>query len=295
MYRIAHITDLHIKYDNPEPNLLKFRELLHDALSSGCDHIVLTGDISDYADERDYDLIRALLIEFNLLSSNKLSVIPGNHDIYGGPSPDLPFYMYPTHCRKLDYDNKLVQFYNSFIETFDYTLTGDNSFLPYAKVLNDQCAVIGMNSIAKYSQYMNPLGTNGVVTKSQLEAVKQFLENDDIKDKIKLVLIHHHFNKPGESKAYPEHILWLKSEQHKMRLHKKSELFELFKKKKVNAVLHGHTHITDTYARKGCFFINSSGCSFPFTESGERQYHIIEIGNTAVGEKPFNLIRKTIA
>lgn len=295
MYRIAHITDVHIKYDNPEPNLGKFRQLVDDALSSGCDHIVLTGDIADYADERDYDYIRALLLEFDLLSSHKLSVIPGNHDIFGGPSPELPFYLYPTHCRKLNYDQKLTQFYDSFIETFDYTLTGENSFLPYAKVLNEQCAVIGINSVAKYSQYMNPLGTNGYVSKSQFETIKNLLANESIKERIKLVLIHHHFNKPGESKAYPEHSLWLKTEQAKMRLHQKSELFELFKKKKVNAVLHGHTHITDTYARKGSFFINSSGCSFPFTETGERQYHIMEIGNPSTGEKPFNLIKKTIA
>lgn len=295
MYRIAHITDLHIKYDNPEPNLIKFRQLLEDALTSGCDHIVLTGDIADYADERDYDFIRAILIEFELLSSHKLSVIPGNHDIFGGPSPDLPFFMYPLHCRKLDYDLKLTQFYNAFIECFDYTLTGENSFLPYVKVLNDQCAVIGMNSIAKYSQYMNPLGTNGFITKGQLETVRTLLDDESIKDKIKLVLIHHHFNKPGESKAHPEHAIWLKSEQEKMRLHQKGELFEMFRKKKVNAVLHGHTHISDTYARKGSFFINSSGCVLPFTESGERQYHIIEIGDTNAGEKAFNLIKRTIA
>ena len=99
MYRLAHITDVHIKYNSPEPNLGVFRALLNDAVSRGCDHILLTGDLSDYCDNRDFAIIRNLLTEFKLLDPDRLSVVPGNHDIFGGPNPNLPFFLYPTHCK----------------------------------------------------------------------------------------------------------------------------------------------------------------------------------------------------
>ncbi|MCB0723246.1 MAG: metallophosphoesterase [Ignavibacteriae bacterium] len=292
MYRIAHITDIHIKYDNPAPNVTKFRALLMDAISSGCDHIVLTGDIADYADERDYAIIRGVLDEFDLLNSSRLSVIPGNHDIYGGPSPELPFFMYPTRCKELDYGSMLNQFYNSFIETFENIVTSKTSFLPYIKLLNNDVAVIAINSIAEYSRDMNPLGTNGLVSGKQLKEIDELAEIAGIKNKVKIVLIHHHFNKPGENKNHPEHTLWLKTEQWKMRIHDKGSIFDFFKKHKVNMVLHGHTHITDTYARKGTFFVNSSGCSIPFTTTGIREYHIIEIGGE--DKAPFRLIKREV-
>lgn len=295
MYRIAHISDLHIKYDSPEPNVNSFRSLLLDAVSSGCDHILISGDISDYADERDYSIIRNTLGEFGLLNSSRLSVIPGNHDIFGGPSPDVPFFMYPTQCKELDYKAKLDQFYNSFIETFENTVTGESSYLPYIKLLNDNIAVIAINSVPEYSRDMNPLGTNGYVSKKQIKELEKISDSAEIKDKIKIVIIHHHFNRPENNKQHPEHSLWLKTEQWKMRIHEKADLFDFLKKSKINLVLHGHTHITDTYARKGTFFVNSSGCSIPFTVSGKKEYHIIEIETGAGKKNPLNLIKKEVS
>lgn len=295
MYRIAHISDLHIKYDSPEANVNKFSALLYDAVSSGCDHILISGDIADYADERDYGIIRHVLGEFGLLNSSRLSVIPGNHDIFGGPSPDVPFFMYPTQCKELDYSAKLNQFYNSFIETFEGTITGESSYLPYVKILNDSIAVIAINSVPEYSRDMNPLGTNGHVSKKQIKELEKLLELADIKGKLKIGLIHHHFNRPENNKHHPEHSLWLKTEQWKMRIHEKADLFDFLKKSKVNMVLHGHTHITDTYARKGTFFVNSSGCSIPFTVRGEKEYHIIEFEPGSSKKHPLNLVKKVIS
>jgi len=272
-----------------------FRALLLDAVSSGCDHILISGDISDYADEKDYGIIRNTLGEFGLLNSSRLSVIPGNHDIFGGPSPDVPFFMYPTQCKELDYKVKLDQFYNAFIETFENTLTGESSYLPYVKVLNENIAVIAINSVPEYSRDMNPLGTNGYVSKKQIKELEKLSDSAEIKDKIKIVIIHHHFNRPENNRHHPEHSLWLKTEQWKMRIHEKADLFDFLKKSKINLVLHGHTHITDTYARKGTFFVNSSGCSIPFTVSGKKEYHIVEIEAGAGKKNPLNLIKKEVS
>lgn len=290
MFRLAHITDVHIKYNTPEPNLSVFRALLKDALAEGCDHILLTGDISDYCDNRDFTIVRELLTEFKLLDSDRLSVVPGNHDIFGGPNPNLPFFLYPTHCKELDYDAYFSLFALAMAETFSNTITDGDSIFPYIKILNDNIAVICLNSIARYSKDLNPMGTNGLIDDLQMKSLENISQQTDIKDKLKIVLIHHHFNKPGHNKAHPEHGTWLESEQWKMRLHDKEELYKYFDKYNIDLVLHGHTHITDTYKMNNNFFVNSSGCSIPFTISGEKEYHIIE---TEPGNK-FNIVKRRI-
>ena len=175
-------------------------------------------------------------------------------------------------------------------ETFAGSITEGDSLYPFIKILNDSVAVIGLNSIARYSKDLNPMGTNGLIDKQQMKSLEKISKQANLKDKLKIVLIHHHFNKPWHNKAHPEHGTWLESEQWKMRLHDKKELYDYFDKYDIDLILHGHTHITDTYKRKNNLFVNSSGCSMPFTISGEKEYHIIE----KEPGKMFNIIKRRI-
>ena len=59
-----------------------------------------------------------------------------------------------------------------------------------------------------------------------------------------------------------------------MKLHHKERMMELFNKFKIDLILHGHTHITNTYRIKNYDYINSSGCVAPFTQKKSFCYSI---------------------
>ena len=58
-------------------------------------------------------------------------------------------------------------------------------------------------------------------------------------------------------------------------------------------VLHGHTHITETYSKNGCLYVNSSGCSNPFTKRAVKEYFIINFTD-AMPVTKFNIEKISI-
>ena len=103
MYRIAHVSDLHVlshtgaqwramlfnKRLTGYANLLLDRARVHrreyliavlGAASEGVDHLVVTGDVTNLALENEYDDARTLLDD--VARRVEVTVVPGNHDIY---------------------------------------------------------------------------------------------------------------------------------------------------------------------------------------------------------------------
>lgn len=278
MYKIAHITDLHIKKIDVKEHKKRLHELLESIQENQCDHIFITGDIVDNVEEKDFKTVRRIFRKYGILEDSKISVTIGNHDLFGGPTtPDNLFY-FPTQCKQTDYKAAVTNFHYQFREAFKSAklYSGDKVF-PYVKIVLDKVAVIGVNSIALWSKIGNPVGSNGAIYDEQYDHIKEILNSEKIKDKFKVVLIHHHFNKIGKTGNSIAHSLWLTFQQRTMRLHNKKRLFKLFKNADVKMVLHGHTHICESYSRRGAFFVNSSGCIIPFTENKIRQYNIIHI------------------
>ncbi|CAN5513436.1 metallophosphoesterase family protein [soil metagenome] len=278
MYKIAHITDLHLKKIDVKEHKKRAHELLESIKENNCDHVLLTGDIVDNTEDKDFKSVRRMFKKYDLLDPEKLSVTIGNHDLFGGPTtPDNLFY-FPTKCKTTDYNAAVTNFFHQFRETFKTAeLFGGPKVFPYQKIVLDKVAVIGVNSVAMWSKIGNPVASNGAIYTEQYENLKEILHSEKIKDKFKIVLIHHHFNKIDKESKNIAHSLWLKIEQRTMRLHNKKRLFRLFKAAGVKLILHGHTHICESYTRKGSMFVNSSGCVVPFTENKIRQYNIINI------------------
>ena len=48
------------------------------------DHVVITGDVSNLALEREFELVRAFLEDDLGLPPDRVSLVPGNHDVYTG-------------------------------------------------------------------------------------------------------------------------------------------------------------------------------------------------------------------
>lgn len=271
MYKIAHISDIHIK-NTKHVHFDILNKLLKDIKKRKVDHILLTGDIVDCATAEEFKLVKNTFNKYGYYDKSKLTVIPGNHDIYGGPSDRMPGYMFIQYCRKLNFKKSV----NNFAKKFSDINTSNK--LPYLKVI-DNAALIGINSIYEWDLHENSNGTNGYLNDSILKKLVNILEKKELKDKIKIVLIHHHFNEPMFRKDHIEQRMWLEAEEAKMKFYNKKELMKIFNKYKVKFVLHGHNHISESYKINDVTYVNSSGCTHPLTKEQRKDYHIIHIKN----------------
>lgn len=290
MYKIAHISDTHISYsDDIKQTGKKLIDVLRDIKKRECDHIVITGDLADNPVLEDFLYIKEILSHFELLDSGRLTVVPGNHDIFGGAPNGKMFFTFPLTCKEIDYDEKL----NLFIDTFKETFPSNNSY-PFSKVIGNT-AFIGINSVDAWSEDKNPEGSNGRISKEDFAKVKKLLSSPEIKDKYKIILIHHYFNKMKVTEEYPAHTLWLKVVNRKMKLYGKKELEKLFKKSKVSLVLHGHSHVNSIYNIEKVTYVNGSACCLPLTDDQLRMYNIISIPDDNDTETNINIDTITLS
>ncbi|MGK9369305.1 metallophosphoesterase family protein [Melioribacter sp. Ez-97] len=272
--KIAHISDLHLNRKFRRRNLEKTERLIEFALSKLADHIVITGDISDNSNERDFADLRELLIKYDLFHSDKVSVVIGNHDIFGGVELASDIIDFPSRCEKTNYNLKVEIFYEYFRNLFDSTVTiTEGKRFPYLKIFNDT-ALIGVNSVNYYSKLKNPFASNGKVKKSEREEIDMLLSAEEIRNKEKIVLIHHHFYKNSEAGKSSENSIWSRIESHTMKLRGKKKLLSLFKRSGVRIIMHGHSHDMRLYERKGIVILNA-GASVDGTASS---LFLVDIG-----------------
>ncbi len=264
--KIAHISDLHLNRKFRRQNLEKTERLIEFALNNFADHIVITGDISDNSNERDFADLRDLLIKYDLFRADKVSLVIGNHDIFGGVELASDIIKFPSRCEKTNYELKVEIFCEYFSNLFESTVTVyEGKRFPYLKIIND-IALIGINSVDNYSKLKNPFASNGKVKKSDREEIDLLLSAEEMKNREKIVLIHHHFYKNSEASKSSEKSIWNRIESHTMKLRGKKKLLSLFKRHGVRIIMHGHSHDMKIYERKGIVILNA-GASIDNTHS----------------------------
>jgi len=279
MYKIAHLSDTHISFIDDDMHGTRLVELLKDIGERDCDHVFITGDLVENPKAADFQYTREILNYYGLLDSNKMTVVPGNHDIFGGAEKGIESIFFSLTCKNTDYDENL----DNFIDTFKETFPSNNSY-PFIKIVNN-IAIVGINSIDRWSEDKNPEGSNGRIQKEDFKKLRNLLSSIEVKDKVKLILIHHHLNKPVSKEDLPGHSLWLKVINWKMRLYGIKRLLRLFKKHNVNLVLHGHTHVNEIYNIRGVSILNSSACLMPLTDDQIMKYNIIYIPDECDADK----------
>ena len=168
MYRIVHLSDLHYSTENRET----VRALLDVVAAWRPDHLVISGDLSDDGQAVQFRGLRDLLWKRGFATSERLTVVPGNHDQWGF------IYRTFTHAagvtggidslralrqrvRQLwdfrrrvcafcesDYNHELHRFHEHYAESFGDCLTasGMRAGFPYVKLLPENLAVIGLDS-----------------------------------------------------------------------------------------------------------------------------------------------------
>jgi 3',5'-cyclic AMP phosphodiesterase CpdA len=287
--KIAHISDLHLNTLFTDSNLRKIKKLLSYINLQNPDHLVITGDLTDNADESDLRIIRKLLFKNDFLEGRKCSIIPGNHDIYGGPQKAEDLFTFPDRCRKTDYHETVSLFNNSLSELFDGCVyKSEKNFYPYAKLFGETL-IIGLNSNAEYSRFRNPFASNGEISLNQFNEIAAILKKyRSSVDKV-IVLIHHHFHKL-KSRSSSIAGLWQNIEKQTMKLRNKKRLFILFNHYKVDIVLHGHIHRSDDYYRKGIRFLNGGASVKGLNDKAER-VNFIYINNKSI-ETELHILNK---
>jgi 3',5'-cyclic AMP phosphodiesterase CpdA len=102
MFRLAHISDLHL-FNLRSIKLSKFlsrriigalnllvsrqshseialKALVSSLEKENCDHVIITGDVSNFALDEEFEFIRGTFADF--WKYEKLTILPGNHDFY---------------------------------------------------------------------------------------------------------------------------------------------------------------------------------------------------------------------
>ncbi len=254
---IAHLSDLHISLEHSRQNVRSTRTLIEFCLRRNVDHIVITGDITASAEKKELEAARKLFRNYGLLDGKKLTIIPGNHDVFGGVHNAEEILTFPKRCKATDYERKLRVFEETFHELFEGTIHGKGErFYPFVKPLKG-ITLFGANSVARYARLNNPIGSNGAVSDDEFERLERFLKSELFKTQQKAVLIHHHFNKIESRTSGTMSSVWNAIETQTMKLRNKKRLLALFLASKVDIVLHGHFHENREYTRKGVRFVNT--------------------------------------
>lgn len=254
---IAHISDLHLNSFYNESNYLRLKYLLKKLNDDKVGHLIITGDLTDNASEQDFIFLRKLLKKYDFLKGEKLTIIVGNHDIFGGVQRAEDIFTFPEKCRTVNYNQKLNEFAGYFPESLENCFfISSSGYYPFAKII-DNVLIIGINSIANYSKLNNPFASNGEVGMTQFNEVYSLLGTNMPQVNYKLILIHHHFNKLKVKARSSLGNVWLNIEKQTMKLRNKRRLFNLFNEFNVDIVMHGHLHESKEYYRKGIRFLNA--------------------------------------
>lgn len=229
---IAHLSDIHVldlegvrfyRFFNKRVtgglNLLLKRSkahkpaLLEEALERiealGCDHVFVTGDLTNLALPSEFERARHILEAH--VPASRLHVIAGNHDRYT---------LWSSLTRRFE------RHFGDYIRTDLPELPSWRGW-PYVKLLEDDVALIGVNS-----GVVQPwLVSGGRVGERQREALAAVLDHPEVRRRFSVVGIHHHLIKPPH-----------KPREFPRGLFDRHAVLEVLLGHEADLVIHGHNH-----------------------------------------------------
>lgn len=232
----AHFSDFLNKRISGGINLIAGRSRIHsketarNALETvrreGCQHLIVTGDLTNLALPGEFKGIKSVLNEY--YRDEDMSIVPGNHDYYTGES-----------ARHRRFEKMIYTTNPSSIQT------GYDDTWPFVKVV-ENTAIIGLNSARPRPWFV----AGGILGSEQIERLKKILALPEIASKFKIAALHHHLvqvlKSPGESLR---------------NLRERKELVEICRSGGVKLIVHGHNH-DFTLCKTGDMVISETGsCS----------------------------------
>ncbi|MFT7622871.1 MAG: 3',5'-cyclic AMP phosphodiesterase CpdA [Myxococcota bacterium] len=186
--------------------------LIEDVSKQAPDHVVVTGDVTNLSLPGEFQRASRLLRALG--GFPRLTVIPGNHDVYTAGAE--------RQQRFEAYFGELL-----FGEEFR---PGEHVY-PAIKDVGD-AVIVGLSSAIK----TKPFYATGRIGEEQLGRVVEALSAPEMKDRFKVVLLHHNLHTRGA-----------RADAHKGLLDR-AVVLEKLQTLGVDLVLHGHTHRAHRFA-----------------------------------------------
>jgi 3',5'-cyclic-AMP phosphodiesterase len=221
--RLGHISDLHIADRSRYPrngftvrdcerHSAKLAKGLLDALREvDVDHLVVTGDLTFSGEPREFERAADLLRPF--ADAEKLTVVPGNHDVWTEDSVETGRFL-----RAIGPDGKGMR----------------RSAPSYPQIvpLGDDGVLIALDS-ARYGD--DPHETPGRLGSEQLRAARELVREHSKQGRAVVLAFHHHVVLPPDRVASDARVA-------RMPLADADQIVRLVAELPVAAVLHGHRH-----------------------------------------------------
>lgn len=206
MFRIAHVSDLHVL----APSGVELRRLVFnkritgyanlafkrarvyrrdlllrvlEAAAIAADQLVVTGDITNLSLESEYEEAVALLRAAS--RSAPVTVVPGNHDIY-----------LPVTLRERRFPFHFSPFFASDLPEFALDLPAGR--FPSVRLCGPT-AIIGLSSAVPRPPFISA----GVLGDAQLEALSRLLHHPEVARRTPVILVHH---SPFDSRLHWEQL-----------------------------------------------------------------------------------------
>lgn len=180
-YCLAHLSDFHF---TALGNDFDFGcALLDDAIAQGANHLVVTGDIVEAGQMEVVKGFVSYLKGRKWANPNRLTVTPGNHDIFPLSKRSLPTVNRPT---------ALFQEFakiTSSCRTGSVRLVADEPY-PFGKVLCRDVVLVGMDT-TRNGQFNPRRWAEGELPEHHREAVTEFFAVHS-QAKHRIVAMHHH-------------------------------------------------------------------------------------------------------
>ena len=221
--RLGHISDLHLadrgRYPRNgftakdcERHSPKLAKGLLDALQEvGIDHLVVTGDLTLSAEPREFERAAQLLEPW--AAAGKLTVVPGNHDVWTEDSVDTGRFL-----RAVGPDGRGMR---RPVPTY-----------PHVVPLGAEVVLVALDS-ARYGE--DPYATAGRLGPEQLRSTRELCREHQKQGKATVLAFHHHLLLPPERVPSDAQVA-------RMPLGDADQVIRLVAELPVAALLHGHRH-----------------------------------------------------
>jgi Icc protein len=221
--RLGHISDLHISDRSRYPrngfaakdcekhSVRLLKGLLEGLREAAVDHLVVTGDLTLSAEPREFERAAELLRPW--AEQGKLTVLPGNHDVWTVESVETGRFL-----REVGPDGRGMR-------------KAAPSY-PHVAPLGDDAVLVALDS-ARWGE--DPHATPGRLGTEQLKAARELARTHEKAGRAVILAFHHHVVLPPERVASDAWVA-------RMPLADADQVVRLAAELPIAAVLHGHRH-----------------------------------------------------
>lgn len=189
------------------------RAIAREVVRSQVDHVVITGDLTNLALESEYELTRDVLRRELDLDASRLSIVPGNHDLYTRGA-----------LRSRRFEQFLGHYLDGDLPGFAVDVGGAR--FPVVK-LRGPVAIVALSSAVPRP----PFVASGELGRAQLEALSRLLEHPEVSRRLVVLALHH-----------PIVHGWSRFKARVQGLADAPALLSLLRSLPRGLVLHGHLH-----------------------------------------------------